>query len=78
LKNYALHLLRTVLLPTSTVSPLSVDAFGLLLGLLTSLPSLTDRPSEPDEIKGVPQFNHILVKAFVLYLKDAVNRNEYF
>ena len=61
MRNYALHLLRTVLQPCSKASIL--DAFGLLVGLFSSLPSLTvDRATEtcPDAI-GVPLFNPILV-----------------
>lgn len=61
--NYALHLLRTVLQPCSKASILEIDAFGLLVGLFSSLTSLAvDRATEtcPDA-KGVPLFNPILV-----------------
>ena len=61
MKNYALHLLRMVLLPSSTISVLEIDAFGLLLGLFCTLPSLSE-PSFDSDVRGVPQFNPILVK----------------
>lgn len=60
MKNYALHLLRMVLLPSSTISVLEIDAFGLLLGLFCTLPSLSE-PSFDSDVRGVPQFNPILV-----------------
>lgn len=63
MKNYALHLLRMVLAPDSTTSILDIDAFGLLVGLFSSLPSLGDPAAESNEFKGVPQFNPVLVKA---------------
>ncbi|XP_057372526.1 E3 ubiquitin-protein ligase UBR2-like isoform X1 [Daphnia carinata] len=59
MKNYALHLLRMVLLPSSTISVLEIDAFGLLLGLFCTLPSLSE-PSFDSDVRGVPQFNPIL------------------
>lgn len=64
MRNYALLLLHTILQPSSKSSVLEIDAFGLLVGLFSSLPSLTvDRTTEtcPDT-KGVPQFNPILVR----------------
>lgn len=61
MKNYALHLLRMVLLPSSTISVLEIDAFGLLLGLFCTLPSLSE-PSFDSDVRGVPQFNPILVR----------------
>jgi len=60
MRNYALHLLRMVLAPSSTTSILDIDAFGLLVGLFSSLPSLGDQVAESHEFKGVPQFNPIL------------------
>lgn len=60
MKNYALHLLRMVLLPSSTISVLEIDAFGLLVGLFSTLPSLSE-PSFESDVRGVPQFNPILV-----------------
>ena len=50
-----------VLAPSSTTSILDIDAFGLLVGLFSSLPSLGDQVAESHEFKGVPQFNPILV-----------------
>ena len=44
------------------MSVMEVDAFGLLLGLFSSLSSLGDATPEADGIKGVPQFNPILVR----------------
>ena len=62
MKNYALHLLRMILKPDSTTSILDIDAFGLLVGLFSTLPSLGDRSSDGiHDVKGVPQFNPILV-----------------
>ena len=61
MRNYALHLLRMVLKPGST-SILDIDAFGLLVGLFSTLPSLSDRSSDGShDVRGVPQFNPILV-----------------
>lgn len=59
MKNYALHLLRMVLVPSSTISVLEIDAFGLLVGLFSTLPSLSE-PSFESDVRGVPQFNPIL------------------
>ena len=68
MSNYALYLLRFVLLPTNTSSIMDVDAFGLLVGLVSSLTSLSEQSWEPvferDEVKGVPVFNPILVRWF--------------
>lgn len=60
LRNYALHLLRMALSSESPVSILELDAFGLMVGLFSTLPSLIESPNE-SETRGVPQFNPILV-----------------
>ena len=64
MKNYALHLLRMVLMPSSTISVLEIDAFGLLVGLFCTLPSLSE-PSFDSDVRGVPQFNPILVSGLI-------------
>lgn len=67
MRNYALHLLRMVLKPGST-SILDIDAFGLLVGLFSTLPSLSDRSSDGShDVRGVPQFNPILVLGIHFY-----------